>query len=340
MWEELTGVSATQAVGRSPHDCLPPPVADIVMARWRECLRDKKDVTFGLRLRGRNWEAKLVPVQDACGGFDRLISTARDVTEREEMQGKLQELNATLEERVERAISDREAALVRSAHAERMQALGQLAGGIAHDFNNVLQGITGCAALIGLRSHEPATCERLAKIAGEAAERGASITRRLLAFSRQDDLRVEAIDVKGMVGDLTELLAHALGAGIQTVVDVGCDVPPALADKGQLETVLLNLATNARDAMPGGGTLTFRTVAETIGADAGLGLVPGRYVRLAVSDTGCGMDRATLARVTEPFFTTKPVGKGTGLGLSMAQGFAEQSGGGYPSKVNSGRERQ
>jgi CheY-like chemotaxis protein len=164
----------------------------------------------------------------------------------------------------------------------------------------------------------------------EASERGASITRRLLAFGRRGDLRAEAFDVGSLLAGLREILAHTLGAPIGVTVRLGADLPPLLADKGQLETALVNLATNARDAMPEGGRLTLAAETEIVAAGAaphGAGLAPGRYVRLTVADTGGGMDAATLARAAEPFFTTKDLGVGTGLGLPMAKGFAEQSGG-------------
>jgi CheY-like chemotaxis protein len=211
-----------------------------------------------------------------------------------------------------------------------MQALGQLAGGIAHDFNNVLQGIEGAASLIERRAGDEAAVRRLARLAIEAAERGASITRRLLAFGRRSDLHAEALDVAALLSDLREILTPTLGASIDVRVGLEAGVPPPLADKGQLETALVNLATNARDAMPEGGCLTLSAETEIVPANGpthAAGLAPGRYVRLAVADTGTGMDPATLARAGEPFFTTKKLGDGTGLGLGMAKGFVAQSGG-------------
>src|SRR3954453_21431287 len=158
---------------------------------------------------------------------------------------------------------------------------------------------------------------------------GAPITSRLLAFSRRGDLSAESVDAGKLLHDMAEILTHTLGGSVACAVDVPPGLPPLFADRGQLETVLVNLATNARDAMPSGGTL--RLSADVEMASTGLphpaGLTPGLYVRIVVSDTGSGMDREVLARVTEPFFTTKEPGKGTGLGLAMAKGFVEQSGG-------------
>ncbi|MGH7153612.1 MAG: ATP-binding protein, partial [Acetobacteraceae bacterium] len=222
----------------------------------------------------------------------------------------------------------REAAQARAAHAERMQALGQLAGGIAHDFNNVLQAVSGGATLLERRPTEPDSVRRFARIILDAASRGSSITRRLLAFAHRSDLRAEAVDVGPLLDGLREILEHTLGAGIEVEVEAAPDLPPLFADRSQLETVLVNLAANARDAMPEGGRVLLSAVADTIAPDARApGLVAGPYIRLSVSDAGTGMDDATLARASEPFFTTKRQGKGTGLGLAMARGFAEQSGG-------------
>ena len=218
----------------------------------------------------------------------------------------------------------------RAAHAERMQALGQLAGGIAHDFNNILQAVQGAASLIGRRATDAAGAARFSRMILEATDRGASITRRLLSFARRGELRAEFVDLGALLLDLRDVLSHTLGSPISVEVEVADDLPPVLADKGQLETALVNLATNARDAMPEGGTLRFNAAPDGVpdGGAHPADLRAGDYVRVTVSDTGVGMDETTLARVFEPFFTTKPIGQGTGLGLSMVKGFAEQSGGG------------
>jgi len=291
-------------------------------------------------------------VHDEAGAPQYCIAVIEDISERKRVEAELRRLTAELEARVHEAVAAREAAQTRAAHAERMQALGQLAGGIAHDFNNVLQGVEGAAALIERRAGDEAGVRRLARLAMDAVERGASVTRRLLAFGRRSDLRAEAIDVAELLGGLDEILVHTLGATIDVQVRVAAGVPPLLADKGQLETALVNLATNARDAMPEGGRLTLSAEPEIIPAHgpahrAGLAmglpvelpmeLPPGRYVRLGVADTGMGMDAVTLARAGEPFFTTKNLGAGTGLGLPMAKGFAEQSGGAL--RVESGLGR-
>jgi signal transduction histidine kinase/ActR/RegA family two-component response regulator len=231
------------------------------------------------------------------------------------------------------------AAQARAAHAERMQALGQLAGGIAHDFNNILQAVQGGAVLIDKRAADADSVQRFARMILDATERGTSITRRLLAFARRGELRAETVDPGELLSGLRDVLSHTLGPGIKVEVRLDGELPPLLVDKGQLETALVNLATNARDAMPGGGTLTFAAGVDTRleNANHPAELRPGRYLRLSIADTGTGMDQRLLTRVLEPFFSTKPAGQGTGLGLSMAKGFAEQSGGGLTIDSTPGR---
>jgi len=259
--------------------------------------------------------------------------------ERQAAMAAMAALNEALEERVRQETASRIEVQDRLAQAQRMEALGQLAGGIAHDFNNVLQAVTGGLSLIQRRADKPEAVRRLAGMASSAADRGAAITGRLLTFARRGELKAVPIAARGLLESLREMLAPTLGAGISVQVAADADLPLLLADKAQLETVLVNLSVNARDAMPGGGTLVLSAAAETL-ASAQIGMRPeagahaldlraGAYVRLVLSDTGIGMDAAILARASEPFFTTKGPGHGTGLGLAMARGFALQSGGGF-----------
>ncbi|HEY0423715.1 MAG TPA: PAS domain S-box protein, partial [Rhodopila sp.] len=270
-----------------------------------------------------------IPLRWDNGQVQEALGIFLDIDAEKRLLDVQQQITARLEQRVSEEVTAREAAQKRAAHAERMHALGQIAGGIAHDFNNVLQAVLGGATLIESRPKNVERVVRHARMVLDAATRGAAITSRLLAFSRRGDLRAEPVDSAALLADMVEVLTHTLGGSVLCVVEALPGLPPLFADRGQLETVLVNLATNARDAMPSGGTLTLAADSEVVSAGlphpSGLGV--GEYVRITVSDTGTGMDRAVLARVTEPFFTTKEPGKGTGLGLAMAKGFVEQSGG-------------
>ena len=213
--------------------------------------------------------------------------------------------------------------------AQKMEALGQLTGGIAHDFNNLLTVVLGNLTL--LREALPADAEKATRYADHAylgAQRGAVLTQRLLTFGRRQTLRPQATNLAALVDDTAGLLRNAIGPGVELVTQVSANLPPVFADANQLELALLNLAVNARDAMPSGGEVTV-TATERTHAPEGNGdwTRADGYVVLSVSDTGDGMDETTMARATEPFFTTKEVGKGTGLGLSMVHGFVVQSGG-------------
>ncbi|MBC8238857.1 MAG: response regulator [Alphaproteobacteria bacterium] len=224
-------------------------------------------------------------------------------------------------------VTERHALEERLRQAQKMEAVGQLTGGVAHDFNNLLAIILGNAEMLTSNSSRSQTAPQAIV---RAAERGAELTRNLLAFSRKQPLAPRIIDPAALVADMSELMRRSLGATIEITTSSEPELWTAMADPGQLENALLNLALNARDAMPGGGKLTLDCrniqlqdvdIAEDIDAMA------GDYVMLAVSDTGTGMDAETRQHVFEPFYTTKGVGEGSGLGLSMVYGFAKQSGG-------------
>jgi signal transduction histidine kinase/CheY-like chemotaxis protein len=233
-----------------------------------------------------------------------------------------------------------------AAHAERLRALGQLAAGVAHDFNNVLTAVQGGASLIGEHADDPAATRRFTGIVLEATARGRSVTGRLLGFARREEIRPEPLDPRAVLDAMQEMASHTMGQLISVRLAAAIPLRHLMADRGQLETALLNFAINARDAMPSGGTLTFSAAEDFVADAAGdmlakaagnmpakaaahpAGLLPGTYIRISVGDTGSGMDRSVLERALEPFFTTKPAGQGTGLGLPMAKAFAERSGGG------------
>ncbi|GAA0601617.1 hypothetical protein GCM10009416_44340 [Craurococcus roseus] len=277
----------------------------------------------------RNWTA-----EDAAALRDLASLAMSEMS----LRGLALELEAWLREEA----AAREAVRARMARARRLEALGQLAGGVAHDFANVLQAVQGGVRLAaGRLDRDPAAARNLLDMVGGAANRGASVTRRLLAFARRGELGVARVNLVELLDGLEEMLAHTMNApGLRVVVETEPGLPPVLADQGELETVLVNLATNARDAMPRGGTFTVGAAVETV-AD---GAVPhparlrlGRYVRLSAMDTGVGMDAGTLANAAEAFFTTKPEGEGRGLGLAMAREFAEQAGGGFAVASEPGR---
>jgi signal transduction histidine kinase/FixJ family two-component response regulator len=259
------------------------------------------------------------------------VSLLHEARRRRAAETGLQTLNQELEIRVTNEVVAREEAQTRAARAERMQALGQLSAGIAHDFNNVLQAVVGAFSIVERHADSASTVQRFAQIGLDAARRGSSVTGRLLAFARHSVLRAEPVHPAHFLEDLRIVLEPTLGAAIVIRIQPENDLPALLADRAQLETTMINLATNARDAMPDGGTLTLSANVEAVATEPAhpAGLVPGRYVRLAVTDTGTGIATNLLDRVTEPFFTTKEQGKGTGLGLSVAKGFAEQSKGGF-----------
>jgi CheY-like chemotaxis protein len=208
-----------------------------------------------------------------------------------------------------------------------METVGQLTGGIAHDFNNLLAVVLGNLDLALKRLPDDPKLRQLIENSLEAAKRGASLTQRMLAFARRQELKMEPVDVPERVRNMAELLQGSIGPGIEINTRFPLRIRPAVVDANQLELAVLNLAVNARDAMPAGGTLTIAAQEARIGADDPSGLKPGEYICLSVTDTGEGMDEETLKRAVEPFFTTKGIGKGTGLGLSMIHGFAEQSAG-------------
>jgi PAS domain S-box-containing protein len=255
----------------------------------------------------RFWAHVIIdPIRDSRGNVRGFAKITRDLTERQEAQRELEKARDALQQ------------------SQKMEALGQLTGGVAHDFNNVLTAILGSLELVQRDVPSESRAGLLLANAMQAARRGASLTRRMLAFARHQDLEPTNVDLRRLIENMRDMLDRSLGAYATLVIDTPARVPMVRADHGQLEMALLNLALNARDAMPGGGPIAIATSAHEIKTPNELGLDPGAYVALSVRDEGVGMDKATLLRATEPFFTTKGRGQGTGLGLAMVHGLAEQ----------------
>ena len=307
----LTGYRAEEAIGKNQRELVKSGVHDQLF------YRDLWDTI----LAGRVWQGEMTnrrkdrslytvdqtitSVNGAGGVIDHFITIQRDLTEQKRLEAQF-------------------------LQAQKMEVVGRLASGIAHDFNNLLTVINGTAdlALMNLREDDPLRADCL-QIHG-AGERAASLTRQLLAFSRQQILKPEVLILSSLVADLQGMLQRLIGEDIALVVMPAKDVGSVMADPVQIEQVVMNLAVNARDAMPNGGTLTIETrdvaLDEAFAAEHP-SVQPGPHVMLAISDTGAGMDEVTCARIFEPFFTTKAVGKGTGLGLSTVYGIVKQSGG-------------
>ena len=255
----------------------------------------------------------------------------QDITSRKRAEAAIHHLNETLEVRIAEAIAERKHAEEALRQSQKMEAVGQLTGGIAHDFNNLLTGIIGSLELLETRLRQGRTSElhRYVGVAQGASKRAAALTHRLLAFSRRQTLDAKPTDVNRLVMDMEELIRRTVGPQITLEVVTAAGLWSALIDASQLESALLNLCINARDAMPEGGRITIETANKWLDDRAAKerDLPPGQYLSVCVTDTGTGMTSDVIARAFEPFFTTKPLGQGTGLGLSMVYGFVRQSGG-------------
>ncbi|WP_275788749.1 PAS domain-containing hybrid sensor histidine kinase/response regulator [Pararhizobium gei] len=286
-------------------------------------------------------EVRARVVKDKFGRPSRLTGVASDITSRKLYEDHLRHLNDTLEERVTQRtaelrqahetllaeVAQRERAEEQLRHAQKMEAIGQLTGGVAHDFNNLLMAVLGNIELLQKQLAGDPKAKRLLDGAMQGAKRGAALTQRLLAFARKQDLHVEPVDMAGLLHGMTDLLERSVGASIHIDWSIPAALPHALVDGNQVELALLNLAVNARDAMPNGGQL--RLELDIVEGGISSRAAPGRYLRVAVTDTGHGMDAETLEKAIDPFFSTKELGKGTGLGLSMIHGLAVQLNGAF-----------
>ena len=260
-----------------------------------------------LRARRRQYEARA-----------RLVSLQHS-------EESLRQVNETLEARVDERTREHERAMAQLHEAQKLETLGQLTGGVAHDFNNLLTPVIGNLDLLRRRFPDDPRAQRLIDGGLQAASRAATLVQRLLAFARRQDLQPRPVAIPALLEGMSDMLARSLGPTIDVDIAFTPDLPAARVDPNQLELALLNLAINARDAMPGGGPL--RIEASEVDRPGVGALSAGHYIRIAVIDGGLGMDRDTLARAVEPFFSTKGQGKGAGLGLSMVHGLAAQLGG-------------
>jgi PAS domain S-box-containing protein len=352
-WYDFTGTSPAGMRGEEWHARLHPEDCARASAAWRHSLATAAPYETECRLRqadgSYHWflaralplcddEARVLRWFGTCTDLDDVVSAREAIARSQaELEGLVAERTAELvaaSDRLRSEMKERERAEEALRHAQKMEAVGQLTGGVAHDFNNLLTVVIGNLELLNRRLGENAAePERLRRTADQAlsgARRAATLTQRLLAFSRRQPLDPKPVDLNRLVGGMSDLLHRTLGEHIAVETVQAGGLWATLADPSQLENAILNLAVNARDAMPDGGKLTIET--GNVHLDEGYvahqaEVVPGQYVAISVTDTGRGMDKEVIERAFEPFFTTKDVGHGTGLGLSQVYGFVKQTGG-------------
>ena len=331
--ERLFGYARDELIGQPVEILVPDEARQVHPGHRARYVADPVPRPMGARMQlaGRRRDGTTFPAEISLSAIDTdegiLVTAAvRDVTERLEFQAERERLLTQAErDKLERQLHQ----------SQRLESLGQLAGGVAHDFNNLLGVIFNYAAFAGKQIAGQSPDGQWKSISNDleqvqlAAERAAALTHQLLAFARQEVIQPRALNLNDTVIGVEQLLLRTLGEHVELIADLASDLPLVLADPGQIEQVLVNLAVNARDAMPGGGKLTIQTSSAQIGEPAAtqIGLSPGPYVMLKVSDTGCGIPRHVLDRVFEPFFSTKPKGEGTGLGLATVYGIITQADG-------------
>jgi two-component system cell cycle sensor histidine kinase/response regulator CckA len=298
------GQTVEEVVGARDVDLMPASAAAALVEADRRVMDGGETVVSEETIGERTFLATKAPYRGADGEVVGVLGVAHDMTERRRLESELQ-------------------------HAQKMEAVGRLAGGVAHDFNNLLTVIRGFSDLALQQVADGGALERSLREVARAAERGSALTKQLLSLSRRAPSDTETLDLTAVVAEMDALLRRTLGEDLRLVTVFGASPAAVRANRNQLEQVILNLAINARDAMPAGGKLTIETADAYLdaGTAAEMGLQPGAHVVLRVSDTGAGMDAETRARAFEPFFTTKARGRGTGLGLSTVYGIVTQSGG-------------
>lgn len=342
-WQALTGRNREDVLRAGWYELAHPDDADKMASAWRRALESGEpyDVEGRLQRASGDYEWHRVRAsarRDPDGRIVQWYGTVENIQDRHDLEEALREWARTLEARVSERTQElieeqreRQVTEEQLRQSQKMEAVGQLTGGIAHDFNNLLAGITGSLEVIQvrLRQGRGSEVDRFITAALTSAHRAAALTQRLLAFSRRQPLEPRATNVNELIAGMEDLIRHTVGPSITVSTLLSAAPGKVLCDTNQLENALLNLAINARDAMPAGGVLTIQT--ETLSITNELAqrrdLAPGEYVCVSVADTGTGMPPEVAKRAFDPFFTTKPLGEGTGLGLSMIYGFAKQSGG-------------
>ena len=330
-WHDYTGTTPEQMEGWGWQQVHDPERLPEVLATWQASIETGRPFEMTFPLRGadgrfRPFLTRAEPVRDERGQITNWLGTNTDVSAQHEAEEALRRLNETLEQRIAEAIAERAEILAQLHEVQKLETIGQLTGGVAHDFNNLLTPIVGSLDLLRRRMDGDERSQRLINGALQAADRAKTLVQRLLAFGRRQVLEAKPVDVSELVEGMADLITRSIGPQIRLELAAPKELPAAQVDPNQLELALLNLAVNARDAMPGGGSIRIE-VAKAAILDGHPNLKPGNYIHVAVTDSGIGMDEATLRRAVEPFYSTKGLGKGTGLGLSMVHGLAGQSGG-------------
>jgi PAS domain S-box-containing protein len=333
----MFGYAPHEVVGKNLHDTLhyrypdgtPYPRSECPISRAGVLLHAHEDVFFHKDGREIEVSCTCAPITDETGQVTEAALIIHDITERRRVENELHRLNESLEDRINTRSRELEEAHSRLMQAQKMEAVGHLTGGIAHDFNNLLTVIVGNIELLRSRFANDTRTERLISGALAAAERGERLTAQLLSFSRKQRLSPERVNLNEAISEMSELLARAIGDFVTIRTDLETKLPQCYVDKAQLQSAVVNLVINAKDAMVGGknSAVTIRTrTVQFFDENNAVGLV-GSYVCLSVEDNGVGMSEGVRQQAFEPFFTTKDIGQGTGLGLSQVWGFAKQSNG-------------